>query len=109
MKRSEIVILLLSLTLGFAGTCLYAEYAGLPEPVRVEQTAWWGGLYPEYCLPGAMERIEEEEPGTGAGSFTDGGKTSGESADSRETAAPVKIRFKYLPFLNESESDHWEE
>ena len=82
MKRSEFIILLLSLVLGFAGTCLYAEYTELPEPVRMEQAAWWGGLYPEYCLPGAMERIEEEE---------------------LETAVPVKIRFNYLPFLNESE------
>ena len=78
MKRSELVILLLSLVLGFAGTCLYAEHAGLPKPLRTEQAAWWGGLYPEYCLPGAMEQENVQE----------------------ETA-PVKIRFKYLTFLNE--------
>lgn len=56
-KRSELIIWILSLILGFTGTCLYAEHAGLPSPARVEQAAWWGGLYPEYCLPGAMEKL----------------------------------------------------
>ena len=51
-RHGELVLLLLSLMLGMAGTCLYAEYVREPEPVPVEQTAWWGGLYPEYCVPG---------------------------------------------------------
>lgn len=82
MKRSELAVLLLSLILGFAGTCFYAEHMEAPSPVYTEQTAWWGGLYPEYCLPGAMEAVETE----------DGGE--------KPKAAPVKIRFKYLSFLN---------
>lgn len=86
-KRSELVILTLSLTLGFAGTCLYAEYAELPSPLRTEQAAWWGGLYPEYCLPGAMEAVEAE-----------GDVRTGETDG---VGAEVKIRFKYLTFLNE--------
>lgn len=52
-RHGELALLVLSLLLGMAGTCLYAAYAREPEPVCVEQTAWWGGLYPEYCMPGA--------------------------------------------------------
>lgn len=52
-RHGELALLILSLLLGAAGTCLYAKYVQKPEPVRVEQTAWWGGLYPEYCMPGA--------------------------------------------------------
>ena len=45
--------------------------------------AWWGGVYPEYCLSGAVEAVEEE-------------------ADSaQETEKQVRIRFKYLTFLND--------
>ena len=54
-RHGELALLLLSLLLGMAGTCLYGAYTWEPEPVRVEQTAWWGGLYPEYCMPGADE------------------------------------------------------
>ena len=98
-KRSELAVWILSLLLGFAGTCLYAEHAGIGTgtdtgiagaavtgaeayaPLRREQAAWWGGLYPDYCLPGAMEAVDAEQDGTG---------------DSQ-----VKIRFKYLIFLND--------
>ena len=101
-KRSELIIWILSLILGFTGTCLYAEHAGLPSPARVEQAAWWGGLYPDYCLPGAMEAVEPEQDGTpeasGVSNQGSPGETSGAdgAGDSR-----VKIRFKYLTFLNE--------
>ena len=86
MRRSELAVLILSLAFGFAGTCLYAEYAGLPDPVRTEQAAWWGGLYPEYCLPGAMEKVEAEQ---------------GAEEEKEKESVPVKIRFKYLTFLND--------
>ena len=85
-KRSELIIWILSLILGFTGTCLYAEHAGLPSPARVEQAAWWGGLYPEYCLPGAMEKVEAEQ---------------GAEEEKEKESVPVKIRFKYLTFLND--------
>lgn len=55
-RHGELVLLLLALLMGAAGTCLYGIYAQEPEPVRVEQTAWWGGLYPEYCMPGAGDK-----------------------------------------------------
>ena len=121
-KRSELAVWILSLLLGFAGTCLYAEHAGIGTgtdtdtgiagaavtgaeayaPLRREQAAWWGGLYPDYCLPGAMEAVEPEQDGTpgASDSVNQGspGETSGAdgAGDSR-----VKIRFKYLTFLNE--------
>lgn len=97
-KRSELAVWILSLLLGFAGTCLYAGHAGIGTgtdtgiagpavtgaeayaPLRREQAAWWGGLYPDYCLPGAMEAVE--------------------AVDSEQDSR-VKIRFKYLTFLNE--------
>ena len=119
-KRSELAVWILSLLLGFAGTCLYAEHAGIGTgtdtgiagaavtgaeayaPLRREQAAWWGGLYPDYCLPGAMEAVEPEQDGTpeasGVSNQGSPGETSGAdgAGDSR-----VKIRFKYLTFLNE--------
>ena len=55
-RHGELALLILSLLLGAMGTCLYARYVPKPEPVRVEQTAWWGGLYPEYCMPGAADK-----------------------------------------------------
>ena len=83
-KRSELAVWILSLLLGFVGTCLYAGHAGIGTdtdtdtgiagaavtgaeayaPLRREQAAWWGGLYPDYCLPGAMEAVEPERDGT---------------------------------------------
>ena len=119
-KRSELAVWILSLLLGFAGTCLYAGHAGIGTgtdtgiagaavtgaeayaPLRREQAAWWGGLYPDYCLPGAMEAVEQEQDGTpeasGISNQGSPGETSGAdgAGDSR-----VKIRFKYLTFLNE--------
>ena len=55
-RHGELALLILSLLLGAAGTCLYAGYVQKSKPVRVEQTAWWGGLYPEYCMPGAGDK-----------------------------------------------------
>ena len=119
-KRSELAVWILSLLLGFVGTCLYAGHAGIGTdtdtgiagaavtgaeayaPLRREQAAWWGGLYPDYCLPGAMEAVEPERDGTpeasGVSNQGSPGETSGAdgAGDSR-----VKIRFKYLTFLNE--------
>lgn len=119
-KRSELAVWILSLLLGFAGTCLYAGHAGIGTgtdtgiagaavtgaeayaPLRREQAAWWGGLYPDYCLPGSMEAVEPERDGTpeasGVSNQGSPGETSGAdgAGDSR-----VKIRFKYLTFLNE--------
>ena len=119
-KRSELAVWILSLLLGFAGTCLYAGHAGIGTgtdtgiagaavtgaeayaPLRREQAAWWGGLYPDYCLPGAMEAVEPERDRTpeasGVSNQGSPGETSGAdgAGDSR-----VKIRFKYLTFLNE--------
>ena len=51
-RHGELALLILSLLLGAVGTCLYAGYVQKSKPVRVEQTAWWGGLYPDYCMPG---------------------------------------------------------
>ena len=47
-RHGELALLILSLLLGAVGTCLYAGYVQKSNPVRVEQTAWWGGLYPDY-------------------------------------------------------------
>ena len=84
MKRSEAVILALSLAAGLLGTCLFSGYASEPaKPVRLEQTAWWGGLYPEYGVAGAVEPKKTDR--------VQGSK-----------AAPEReIRFRYLTFLNE--------
>ena len=123
-KRSELAVWILSLLLGFVGTCLYAGHAGIGTgtdtdtdtgragaavtgaeayaPLRREQAAWWGGLYPDYCLPGAMEAVVPVLVGTpeasGVSNQGSPGETSGAdgAGDSR-----VKIRFKYLTFLNE--------
>ena len=50
-SRVEVLLLVLSLSLGLMGTCLYGRYAKEPGPVRVEQAAWWCGLYPELYQP----------------------------------------------------------
>ena len=121
-KRSELIIWILSLILGFTGTCLYAEHAGIGTgtdtdtgiagaavtgaeayaPLRREQAAWWGGLYPDYCLPGAMEAVEPEQDGTPEASGVSNQGSPGETSGADGTGAcRVKIRFKYLTFLNE--------
>lgn len=121
-KRSELAVWILSLLLGFAGTCLYAEHAGIGTgtdtdtgiagaavtgaeayaPLRREQAAWWGGLYPDYCLPGAMEAVEPERDGTPEASGVSNQGSPGETSGADGTGAcRVKIRFKYLTFLNE--------
>lgn len=121
-KRSELAVWILSLLLGFAGTCLYAGHAGIGTgtdtdtgiagaavtgaeayaPLRREQAAWWGGLYPDYCLPGAMEAVEPEQDGTPEASGVSNQGSPGETSGADVTGAcRVKIRFKYLTFLNE--------
>ena len=119
-KRSELAVWILSLLLGFAGTCLYAGHAGIGTgtdtgiagaavtgaeayaPLRREQAAWWGGLYPGYCLPGAMEAVEPERDGTPEASGISNQGSPGETSGADVTGAcRVKIRFKYLTFLNE--------
>ena len=119
-KRSELAVWILSLLLGFAGTCLYAEHAGIGTgtdtgiagaavtgaeayaPLRREQAAWWGGLYPDYCLPGAMEAVEPEQDGTPEASGVSNQGSPGETSGADGTGdSRVKIRFKYLTFLNE--------
>ena len=117
-KRSELAVWILSLLLGFAGTCLYAGHtdAGMGTgtdggaetgaeayaPLRREQAAWWGGLYPDYCLPGAMEAVEPERDGTPEASGISNQGSPGETSGADGTGAcRVKIRFKYLTFLNE--------
>ena len=119
-KRSELAVWILSLLLGFAGTCLYAGYAGIGTgtdtgiagaaktgaeayaPLRREQAAWWGGLYPDYCLPGAMEAVEPEQDGTPEASGVSNQGSPGETSGADGAGATrVKIRFKYLTFLNE--------
>lgn len=119
-KRSELAVWILSLLLGFAGTCLYAGHAGIGTgtdtgiagaavtgaeayaPLRREQAAWWGGLYPDYCLPGAMEAVEPEQDGTPEASGVSNQGSPGETSGADGAGAcRVKIRFKYLTFLNE--------
>ena len=79
MKRLKFLITALSLALGFAGTCAFAPYVYTPRPVQTFYTAWWGGIYPEYGTADALEQTEGEIP---------------------EGEVRVKIRFKYLTFLN---------
>lgn len=82
-NRMQLLILTLSLIIGGAGTYICAGQLPVCSPAPLAQMAWWGGVYPEYCLPGAMEAVGEEE------------------TDGTEKEIPVKIRFKYLTFLNE--------
>ena len=89
-KRSELIIWILSRRRGVTGNCLDAEDGGLARPARVEQAALWGGPYPEYCLPGAMEKVEAEQEAE-----------EEEEEEEEEESGPVKIRFKYLTFLND--------
>ena len=79
MKKMKLFLTALSLILGLAGTYAFAPYLPEPRPVYVSYAAWWGGVYPEYCLPDAVEQTEEEVQGE---------------------EVHVRIRFKYLTFLN---------
>lgn len=85
MNKLKALLLFLSLILGAVGTYTFAPYSYEPTPIRNERVAWWSGLYPEYCIPDATHLVEEEQ-----------------SIHSQEEI-PVKIRFKYLTFLNEAE------
>ena len=79
MKKMKLLITALSLALGLAGTCVFAPYVCTPCPTQTFYTAWWGGVYPEYGTADALEQTGEETP---------------------EGEVRVKIRFKYLKFLN---------
>lgn len=82
MKQIKILTVMLSLVLGVTGTCAFARYFPVPQqPVKASFVAWWGGVYPEYGLQGALVQTEE------------GAEDAGEEIH-------VKIRFKYLTFLN---------
>ena len=70
-------------SIGAAGTYLCAGKLPACGPAPMAQLAWWGGVYPEYCLPGAVKLVGEEE-------------TAG-----TEEEIPVKVQFKYLTFLND--------
>jgi hypothetical protein len=83
MERARVLILVLSLVFGITGACVLAEYEPEFQAVHREERAWWGALYPEYVLPGAMRLVGEEEQGS--------------------EGLPVKIRFKYMRFLNQAE------
>ncbi len=73
-NKMQLLILALSVMIGRVAQC---------SPAPMALMAWWGGVYPEYCLSGAVEAVEEE-------------------ADSaQETEKQVRIRFKYLTFLND--------
>ncbi|MCI8598233.1 MAG: hypothetical protein HFJ10_07320 [Lachnospiraceae bacterium] len=85
MNKLKISLLTLSFILGIAGTYTFAPYSYKPNPARYERVSWWSGLYPEYCIPDATHLVEGDQ-----------------SYDSQEEI-PVKIRFKYLTFLNEAE------
>ncbi len=78
MKRIKIVVLILSLILGMTGTFVCVPYLPERSPAAVQQPVWWGGLYPGFCLPGAM----------------------GETGEAARGQVSVKVRFKYLTFLN---------
>ena len=82
--RMQLLLLTLSAILGAAGTFLFAERLPVCSPAPMAHMAWWGGVYPEYCLPGAMEAVEEEE----------------EDLQEEESEIQVRVRFKYLTFLN---------
>ena len=81
--RIQLVLLFLSLLIGGVGTRMLARQVPTCSPAPMAHMAWWGGVYPEYCLPGAMQLVGEEE------------------ADTVNTELPVKVCFKYLTFLNE--------
>lgn len=80
-NRVQLLLLILSFAIGGIGTYVSAGTFPVCRPVPMAQMAWWGGVYPEYCLPGAVVLVGED--------------------DGEETEPPVRIRFKYLTFLNE--------
>lgn len=80
-NRMQLLLLFLSLVIGGTGTYVFAREFPVCHPAPMAQMAWWGGVYPEYCLPGAVVLVGED--------------------DGEEMEPPVKIRFKYLTFLNE--------
>ena len=82
MRKRKALLLICSLVLGLTGTIAFREPLPAPAFYRTTQLAWWGGLYPEYCLPAAMELVEGEKPGEGE-------------------EIPVKLSFKYLTFFNQ--------
>ena len=84
MRKMRLLLLTMSLILGFTGTAVFARYLPEPQPEEVSQMAWWGGVYPEYCLPGAVKLVGAEE-----------------EKNCRDEKLPVKIHFKYLTFLND--------
>lgn len=97
MKRERILVVILSLILGMTGVRVLESMDALPQegicvsaasPWTKETPllAWWGGVYPEYCLPGAMKLVEGD----------------GTASESKDAEIPVKIRFKFLTFFNES-------
>lgn len=82
-NKMQLLILALSVAIGGTGTFLYAGRLSQCSPAPMALMAWWGGIYPEYCLSEAVEAVEE-------------------AADSdQETEKQVRIRFKYLTFLND--------
>lgn len=81
-NRIQLLLLTLSVIIGGSVTGMCAKQLPVCAPAPLTQMAWWGGIYPEYSLTGAMEAVGAEEAG------------------SEETMAPVRIRFKYLTFLN---------
>ncbi len=86
--RVRLWILTLSLIFGITGTLAFAKERPLQQEICQEslsQLAWWGGLYPEYCLPGAMRLVDERKQ---------------EAVSEGDAERSVKICFKYLSFLN---------
>lgn len=103
-RRLELAVLLLSVLIGAWGTAAYgakagygvkAGYGGQELSFRhTEQAAWWGGLYPEYCLPPALEQRDGKAVSRSEAGF-------GEKSAGGEEQVSVQIQFKYLKFLNE--------
>lgn len=82
-NRMQLLLLILSLIIGGIGTYVFSGELPVCRPAPMAQMAWWGGVYPEYCLPGAVVLAGEEDN------------------DSEEMEPQVRIRFKYLTFLND--------
>lgn len=97
MRKMKLLVLAVSLTLGFTGTFVFSSRLSSPQPEAVAALAWWGGLYPEYCLPGVMELKGEKDCSR---------VQENEELYGQETEIPVKIRFKYLTFLNDVGGNH---